>query len=66
MYDKRLNDLLKQRAPKGEHLIWLDAKIDGAKRASLTTLALEESMRICSSTLKHHSSTLITDPYRRS
>tara|TARA_B100001093_G_C26277610_1_gene779665 strand:+ start:204 stop:557 length:354 start_codon:yes stop_codon:yes gene_type:complete len=39
MYDKRLNDLLKQRALIGEHLIWLDAEIDAAKRESATTLA---------------------------
>jgi hypothetical protein len=39
MYDKRLNDLLMQRALIGEHLIWLDAEIDAAKRESATTLA---------------------------
>lgn len=40
MYDKRLNDLLKQRALIGENLICLDAEIDAAKRESVTTHAL--------------------------
>ncbi len=38
MDDKRLNDLLKQRALIEEHLIWLDAEIDAAHGGSATTL----------------------------
>lgn len=38
MDDKRLNDLLKQRALIEEHLIWLDAEIDAAQGGSATTL----------------------------
>ena len=39
MDDKRLNDLLKQRALIEEHLIWLNAEIDAAQGESATTLA---------------------------
>ncbi len=35
MEDKRLNELLKQRALIEEHLIWLDAKIDAAQNQYL-------------------------------
>ena len=39
MDDKRLNDLLKQRALIAEHLIRLDAEIYAAQGESATTLA---------------------------
>ena len=39
MDDKRLNDLLKQRALIEKHLIWLNAEIDAAQGESATTLA---------------------------
>jgi len=39
MDDKKLNDLLKQRALIDEHLIWLDTEIHAAQRESTATLA---------------------------
>ena len=39
MDDKRLNDLLKQRALIDEHLIWIDTEIHAGQRESTTTLA---------------------------
>ncbi len=39
MEDKRLNELLKQRALIEEHLIWLDAEIDAAQGEHSTSAA---------------------------
>ncbi len=39
MENKRLNQLLKQRALIEEHLIWLDAEIDAVQGTSASTVA---------------------------